>query len=197
MTKEQITVLLAVLGIILILIVCFSLIKKKQSGQKKLASLLGGFASIRSFKVINNIDLPLKNGAYTHIDHILIGFFGVMVLENCELGGIIYGDTRDKEWVSVITKDNIDKKARFKNPLNENQEHIEALRGIFQKENIYKISIESYGVFTNPKAQLSVSPNLPVMDLKTFKKLLKKDKYSETGPIDVETVYNAIIKNVE
>lgn len=194
MTTEQKIILLILAAIVLIL--AFFIIKSKATpGNKKLLSLLHRFALIRSFKVIDDINLPLSDEKTSHIDHILIGFFGIMVINKCDFNGTVYGDIRDKEWVSVLTKNNIDKKTRFKNPISENQESVEAIRKVFLKENIYKINIESYTVFTNKKAALSIKPNLPIMTLKAFKKLISKSKYSETGPVDVLKVYDAITKN--
>lgn len=203
MTVPQIIILCAGVAVILIALSIFfvSRSKRKKSGalsRKKIASILRNFAGIRSFRVINDIDLPLEEGRYTHIDHILIGFFGLMVLENRTEPGAIYGEARDKEWVSVVTKkNNSEFRKKFKNPVTLNQEHCEAIRKIFQQEKIYKVDIESYVVFTDPKIQLGAQPNLPVMNLKKFKKLLSHSRYSDNGPVDVSAVYSAIMKRAK
>ena len=175
--------------------------KRKKSGalgRKKLASILRNFAGIRSFKVINNVDLPLGDGRYTHVDHILIGFFGVMVLENRSEPGDIYGEARDKEWISVVTgKNGSESRKKFPNPVTLNQEHCEAIRNIFQQDKIYKVDIESYVVFTTRKMQLGVQPDLPVMNLIKFKKLLSRSRYSDNGPVDVPVVYEALMKRAK
>lgn len=190
-------ILLAVLGTLIVLIILIIVLNATKKGSKKLVSALRSFAGIRSFKVINDLKLPLKDDSFVVVDHILIGFFGMMVLKRYDFGGTVYGDIKDKEWVSVTTKDNIDKKIRFKNPVTENQEACEAIRKVFQKENIYKVDIESYAVFTNPKAELSLQPNIPAMTLKNFKKLLSHSKYSDNGPVDVKKVYDALINNAQ
>jgi len=187
--------LFIILGACIILFVLLIILNATKKGSKKLASILRRFAGIRSFKVINDLKLPLKDNEYVNIDHILIGFFGMIVLKRYDFKGNVYGDIRDKEWISVTTKDNIDKKIRFKNPITENQEASEAIRKVFQKENIYKVEIESYAVFTNPKVQLGTQANLPVMTLKSFKKLLSYSKYSDNGPVDVKKVYDALMNN--
>lgn len=203
MTGQQIIVLCAGVAVILIALSIYLVNRSKQKksgawGRKKVASILRNFAGIRSFKVINNVDLPLGDGRYTHIDHILIGFFGVMVLENRSEPGDIYGEARDKEWVSVVTsKNGSERRKKFKNPVTLNQEHCEAVRKIFQQEKIYKVDIESYVVFTNPKIQLGAQPNLPVMSLKKFKRLLSHSRYSDNGPVDVPVVYEAIMKRAK
>lgn len=203
MTEQQILILCAGIAVVVIAL-CIYLVNRKKRiksgawGRKKLASILRNFAGIRSFKVINNVELPLGEGRYTHVDHILIGFFGVMVLENrCEPGAI-YGEARDKEWVSVVTsKNGSETRKKFKNPVTLNQEHCEAIRKIFQQEKIYKVDIESYVVFTSRKIQLGAQPNLPVMSLKKFKKLLSHSRYSDNGPVDVPVVYEAIMKQAK
>ena len=203
MTGQQIIVLCAGVALILIALSIFLVNrsnKKKDGtlGRKKVASILRNFAGIRSFKVINNIDLPIGDGRYTHIDHILIGFFGLMVLESRSEPGAIYGQARDQEWVSVVTsKNGSERRKKFKNPVTLNQEHCEAIRKIFQQDKIYKVDIESYVIFTDRKIQLGAQPTLPVMNLKKFKKLLSHSRYSDNGPVDVPMVYEAIMKRAK
>ena len=110
-------IILTFLGVLIVLIILLIVLNATKKGAKKLISVLKKFAGIRSFKVINNLKLPLKDNTYVVIDHILIGFFGMLVLKRYDFGGTVYGDIRDKEWISVTTKDNIDKKIRFKNPV--------------------------------------------------------------------------------
>ena len=203
MTGQQMIVLGAGVAAILIALSIYFVNRSKRKksgalGRKKLASILRNFAGIRSFKVINNVDLPLGDGRYTHVDHILIGFFGVMVLENRSEPGDIYGEARDKEWISVVTgKNGSESRKKFPNPVTLNQEHCEAIRNIFQQDKIYKVDIESYVVFTTRKMQLGVQPDLPVMNLKKFKKLLSRSRYSDNGPVDVPVVYEAIMKRAK
>ena len=68
----------------------------------------------------------------------------------------------------------------------QNQACLEAVRDILTSQKIYKTSIENYVVFTNSKAVLNTERGLPVMTLKAFKKLLKREKYSADGSVDVE-----------
>ena len=203
MTDQKFIMLCAGIAIILIALSIYLVNRSKQKKDgtlscKKVASILRNFAGIRSFKVINNVDLPLGDGRCTHIDHILIGFFGLMVLENRSERGVIYGEAREREWISVVTnKNGSEKRTKFKNPVTLNQEHCEAIRSIFQKEKIYKIDMESYVIFTDPKIQLSTQPNLPILNLKKFKKLLSHSRYSGNGPVDVPAVYQAIMKHAK
>lgn len=203
MTGQQMIVLGAGVAAILIALSIYFVNRSKRKksgalGRKRLASILRNFAGIRSFKVINNVDLPLGDGRYTHVDHILIGFFGVMVLENRSEPGDIYGEARDKEWISVVTgKNGSESRKKFPNPVTLNQEHCEAIRNIFQQDKIYKVDIESYVVFTTRKMQLGVQPDLPVMNLKKFKKLLSRSRYSDNGPVDVPVVYESIMKRAK
>ena len=49
-------------------------------GERQVAAVLRRFAAIRSFKVMNDVYLPLYDQT-TQVDHILIGFFGLLVVE--------------------------------------------------------------------------------------------------------------------
>ncbi|MEG2429973.1 MAG: nuclease-related domain-containing protein, partial [Oscillospiraceae bacterium] len=112
-----------------------------KDGEKIVAKMLKKYAGIRSFKVLNDVYLPLYDKT-TQIDHILIGFFGILVVETKNLSGEIYGDPRKKEWLHIMGKKN-QKKHNFYNPIMQNQTHIDCIRHILSQENIYKTNIES------------------------------------------------------
>ena len=160
-------------------------------GEKKVAGILKRFAGIRSFKVINDIYLPLYDKT-TQLDHILIGFFGMIVIETKNYKGDIYGAPKDKEWLHVVG----DEKNKFYNPIMQNQTHIDAIRHIFAKEKIYNINIDSLIVFTGGrKSHLYIPKNLPVIKLRKLKKVLHKSAYEKDNDVDVEKLYNTLMEH--
>ena len=155
---------------------------KKQGldGKKKVSRLLKGFAGIRSFRVLNDLTLAPK-GKEVAIDHILIGFFGIILITNRNYPGNIYGSGRDKKWVRVVTKHEQEKRGSFPNPIAQGQAGVDAVREVLTASNIYKTSIESYVVFPHKKAVLNTEKGLPVLTLKDLKKLLKRKNIQRTG----------------
>ena len=156
-------------------------------GINRTGRLLRRFAGIRRFQVLSGLSLPLR-GKAVKIDHILIGFFGIMLVTVRNAKGTVYGGGRDKNWVQVVTKHEQEKRGTFPNPIPENQEALEAVRQVLLDNKVYKIPIENYIVFANKKAVLNIERGLPVMTFSQFKKLLKRAKYSDDGNTDVEQI---------
>ena len=76
-------------GIILLavlLLVAAAWMKKRKlqklgkEGEKQVSRILRRYARLRSYKVIDDLYLPLYDKT-TQIDHVLIGFFGILVVE--------------------------------------------------------------------------------------------------------------------
>lgn len=200
MTPIQWTILAAAVAAVILILILIRLLlvrndrKKGVDGTKKVSRVLKRFAGIRSFKVLN--DLTLKTAKKNvHIDHILIGFFGIMVVNTQNLPGSIYGDGRGKSWTHVVTKNDRETKTSFPNPLLENQQAVDAVREVLSTNDVYKVNIESWVVFTRKKASLNLPKGLSVLGIKDFKKLLKKSRYSADGNVNVPQVASLLSAN--
>lgn len=200
MTPIQWTILAAAVAAVILILILIRLLlvrndrKKGVDGTKKVSRVLKRFAGIRSFKVLN--DLTLKTAKKNvHIDHILIGFFGIMVVNTQNLPGSIYGDGRGKSWTHVVTKNGREAKTSFPNPLLENQQAVDAVREVLSTNGVYKVNIESWVVFTRKKASLNLPKGLSVLGIKDFKKLLKKSRYSADGNVNVPQVASLLSAN--
>lgn len=163
--------------------------KLGKDGEKKVAKLLKRFAGIRSYKVINDLYLPLYDKT-TQIDHLLVGFFGILVIETKNMKGEVYGDPKKKDWMHIVGG----KKHSFYNPLMQNQTHIDCVRHWLGKEGMYNVNIETAVVFTNPKLDLYVPNRLPIFRIKGFKKLLHQSKFDKDANYDVEKITTALLK---
>lgn len=194
-----------ILGIVILaiaLLICipkaaFTLAHAKMGDlpQAVTAKLLKKFAGIRQFKVISNIDLPMSDGRVAHVENLLIGFFGIIITKSEGAKGIVYGDYKSAQWTAVKGKEDEGKtqKASFPNPVPSLEEALDAVRSTLTSHKVYKTSLEHYVVFTKNSVNLAVAKGLPVMKLKELKKLLRKEKYSANGPVDVDDVYSVLI----
>lgn len=158
-------------------------------GEKRVAAKLRKFAGIRSFKVINDLYLPLYDKT-TQIDHVLIGFFGLIVIETKNVGGEVYGEPKKKDWLHIMGKE----RHTMYNPLMQNQTHIDCIRHLLGKENIYNVNIESLVVFTNRKVALCIPRKLPIITIKRLPKYLRQERFSKDNNLNVDAVYNALMK---
>lgn len=183
-----------VLFIILVLVLLsmfrqYRLRKIGKDGEKKVSKRLKKFAGIRSYKVIDDLYLPLYDKT-TQIDHILVGFFGLLVVETKNMKGEIYGDPKKKDWLHIVGG----KKYNLYNPLMQNQAHIDCLRHILGKEKIYNVNIESAVVFVNKKVELYIPKGLPIFPLKKLSKLLHQSRFEKDNNYDVEQIVSILRK---
>lgn len=164
--------------------------QKGLKGEKKVARILKKKCIGRPWKVINDIYLPLYDKT-TQVDHILIGPFGVLAVETKNYAGQVYGSPSDKEWTHICG----DEKHKFYNPMMQNKTHVDNIRYLFSKENIYNINIDSLVVFADKKLELYMPKNLPVIRINKLKKELRKSKYDKDNGVDVDKLYNALMNN--
>lgn len=156
-------------------------------GEKMVAKRLKKWAKIRGFKVINDLYLPLYDKT-TQIDHILIGFFGILVVETKNLGGDIYGDPSKKMWIHAMGQ----KRHDLYNPLMQNQAHIDCIRHHLAKANIYNVHAENLVVFADSSANLYLPKGLPVILLSKMKKYLKNSEFKKDRGYDVQKIYDVL-----
>lgn len=184
------------LALVILILVGAVLLRKRKlkklgiDGEKKVAKTLKKFARFRGYKVINDLYLPLYDKT-TQVDHVLIGFFGILVVETKNVGGEVYGDPKRKEWTHIIGG----KKHELYNPLMQNQAHIDCIRHILGKENLYNVPIESLIVFTNRKVELYIPKKLPIIRHKKLRRFLRQSRFIEDKGFDVEKHYDALMKH--
>ena len=93
-------------------------------------------------------DLLIWNGkAAAQIDHIVIFPWGLLVIEDKNFSGWIYGKEEEKYWTRVFFKD----KETFYNPIKQNEKHVKALRQMLADCNVryQHVHYESLIVFSN------------------------------------------------
>lgn len=173
------------------------LMKIGKVGEKKVAGVLKSFALPRSYKVINDLYLPLYDKT-TQVDHVLIGFFGILVVETKAVSGEVYGDPKKKDWLHITgSSKHPEKQKRYEmyNPLMQNQAHVDCIRHILGLENLYNINIESLVVFTAKKVDLYMPNKLPIIRLKKLKRFLRQDRFEKDQNYDVDKLYEALMKH--
>ncbi|MEG0571425.1 MAG: nuclease-related domain-containing protein [Oscillospiraceae bacterium] len=194
--KNYLIIGIVVLSLVLIVIIS-ALLKKRKTvklgadGEKKVARILKSIARFNDYKVINNIYLPLYDKT-TQIDHIVIGPFGMLVIETKNHRGQIFGDPSKKDWSQIMGDAT---KNKLYNPLMQNQAHIDCIRHILSSNNIYKVNIESLVVFSGKKVALYVPKGLPVVTVNKLRKYLRKPKFEKFTDIDTKLIYDTLINN--
>jgi len=116
-----------------------------------------------------NLNIPIEKDKTTEIDLILIHETGIYVFEIKHYKGTIYGNNTGTIWTQYFRTS---KNNTFKNPILQNEYHINALKKIFTD-----IPIKSIVVFTNPNCNLKVrdsNPNVSVCTIYNLNKTLEQ-----------------------
>ncbi|WP_312643493.1 nuclease-related domain-containing protein [Hydrogenoanaerobacterium sp.] len=193
MDGMQIGIMVAVWAAIALVVVLLWKRRTSVAGQyRRVTGTLKKFASIRSYKVLQ--DITLDCGKETvHIDHILVGFFGLLFVNTQVENADYYGEEREEYW--SVVKDDV--KTRIKNPLNEGIAAMDAARKIFAKNNVYNIQMEQVVVFTSAfkKNVLYVKDTLPIVNVRKLGSLLSKTRFEKDNGVDVEQLVKLLEEN--
>ncbi len=98
--------------------------KNKETGDKgefRLWVILENNLNKMVFKILHDIHLPIE-GKTTQIDFLVISCWGIFVIEVKTLNASVYGEATDSEWIAYY-----DSAKPFRNPLLQNDWHIQAL----------------------------------------------------------------------
>ena len=161
--------------------------------KKRVAGALKKFAALHNFKVLSDVTLPAAKDTTVHVDNILVGYFGVLLVNAEVAEADYYGEERDETWTIVQNE----VKTRIPNPLRAGEAAMEAVRAIFVKNNVFNIQMEQLVVFTSPfrKHALYVKDSLPVVNLRRLNALLGKTRFEKDNGVDVDLMAGLIDGN--
>jgi len=185
-------VLCVVCCIALLLFACWQgrmwLLRKNGGyGSHQVGQVLRRFAAPRYFKTFENITLSFGGKTRT-IPHLLIGFFGILLVSVVEEDGEYFGEHDGKDWLR--TGDEY-RRVRIPNHLAELEESAVFLRGLFGSQNIYRVPIDTLVVFTGRPKQTEVGINGAgehITSLRGLKKLLLGTKFEKDTGLQVEAM---------
>lgn len=185
-----------VMGALLIFVIIYFIVKamKKRrtdrigkNGEKRVAKMLDRFARKHNGYALHDLYLPLYDKT-TQVDHVLLGQFGMLVIETKAANGEVYGTETDREWVHIIGE----QRHKLYNPLLQNKAHVDCIAHLLRVEKIYKVRIDSLVVFAGKKIQLNIPKGMPVITSSLLKSYLKKPHYQEDCGIDAKAVYEVL-----
>lgn len=129
-------------------------------------------------KILMNLNIPTTNqNKTTEIDLLLIHETGIYVFEVKHYKGTIYGDDKGQVWTQYFRTV---KNKTFRNPMLQNEYHINALNYIFND-----IPIKSVIVFTNHDCNLKVKNSNPNINLCTLYNINEnlKNMFNKSSPL--------------
>lgn len=81
------------------------------------------------YRVVSDVTLS-AGGRTTQIDHLVISRYGIFVVETKNMTDWIFGSPRNAQWTQVIYRH----KARFRNPIRQNEGHVRAVSAMLNLE---------------------------------------------------------------
>ncbi|MBE6886374.1 MAG: NERD domain-containing protein [Ruminococcaceae bacterium] len=180
------------LAIVLVVLIRHTSLKKAgKLASQKAGGALKNYAATHFCKTVNDVTLPHK-GVPMQIDHLLVGYFGVLLVSSIEPDGDIYGALRDDTW--LISNEKNGRRSRIKNLYVRTENSVLALRDAFKEAKVYNVPVESLIVVTRKKSSCCVPELKNVMSLPELKKYLRKSKFETDNNVDVDAVLAAIEK---
>lgn len=116
-------------------------------------------------KILMNLQIPTPNGKPTEIDLLMIHENGLYVFEVKHYKGTIFGKPTEANWTQYFRTA---KNNTFRNPVYQNQYHINAIRRKFPG-----IPVHSFIVFTNPACDLRLEGSVTGTTICTLDGLLR------------------------
>lgn len=102
---------------------------------------------IRGYKkILHQVYIPNINGIASEIDFVVIHERGILVVENKNYGGCIYGKEEDFYWTQVLEKG---RRRKFYNPVRQNQSHIRHLKRLMSDYESLQIPYVSVITFND------------------------------------------------
>ncbi|MEG2295421.1 MAG: nuclease-related domain-containing protein [Oscillospiraceae bacterium] len=185
---------MAIVGIIIL--VGFFIWKKQSSNDDNpkalngaVSRILRGYCVLRDTQVVSNVNLQYQNQTI-HIDHMMIGAFGILLIGNLYSKGEVYGSLTDKKL--VVSKDKV--KKYIENPYAKQLEHTEFLRNYFAKSKIYRVIFESIVVYTGNEKNTPIffDHEQKIVRLSALKAYINKVKFEKNNGVEVQKVIDAI-----
>lgn len=119
--------------------------------------------------VYHNLYIYLGNDCYSQVDIVVATEVGIIVIEDKNYGGWIFGNGMHEQWTQVMAYGS--EKYRFYNPIKQNQQHIKHLREL--SEQLNNIPFYSIVVFSG-NATLKQIDNIPPRTYVIYKSQLEK-----------------------
>ncbi|MBQ6841168.1 MAG: NERD domain-containing protein [Bacilli bacterium] len=143
-------------------------------------------------KILMNLNIPISNDKTTEIDLLMIHETGIYVFEIKYFKGTIYGKDTDKTWTQYFRTSSNNK---FKNPMLQNEYHINAIQNIFPNASIHSVI-----VFTSDECNLKVENKNLNIDLCTLYDLCRtlETRFNSNAQIysgeETDLMFNSLIK---
>ena len=191
-TLAAAAVAVVILAVVLTIIIINAVARKNgKFVRRKTERKLKSFAGIRRYALLSDITLPYKDTTVT-IDNLMIGIFGILVVDSYDFRGELYGSADQQKWTYIDKKTGA--RTSMESLVTQSQAKAEAVRLALTAQGIYKVNIDYINVVQDSpkKLVLYVPESLPVMRISKLSKYLGKSKFNTELGVDIEKLKAAI-----
>ena len=158
-----------------------------ENEKRKVSKRLRTFAAPRGFRVLDNVRL-VSGGLSGWADHVLVGYFGVLLVYDLCYSGEYYGGADDKQWIIN------DKGRRY--AVDNPRIHAQQCSGrviTLLREAGYRVNVDSVAVITvGGKKTESFLKTDGVLKLSKLGAYLGRGKFDEDKGLDVAKAVAAL-----
>jgi len=196
MQMSQETVYTIVLAALMVVGIILTFIIKPTTDPVKLrgrvSSCLKKFAAPRKFRVLDNVEIEGKNGRCS-IDHVLVGFFGVLFVNDLTLAGDYTGNLIEGNWICSKTNRQDDTTTRLgsvENPLVAAREFEAAARALLTANKVGCPAMESIVATAHKKGSFFITGSKDIVfNLRTLRSYLNNSAWLQKDEkVDIDRI---------
>lgn len=163
---------------------------KDLSAQRSAASarrVAESWTHARGGKVYGPVNIEI-NGRSMQADFMVVGFYGITAVRCVGYGGEIYGTKDEAEWLHIVKGE----REHVPNPMLGLTEGARVIRDTLFAAKQKNVPVEMVTVFTNDKLKIAVPPSVGFYTVKSWKKNMQRDKYTQDKKVDVDKALAAV-----
>ena len=158
---------------------------------KRVYNLLNNYARPRKFRVLNNVPVETKDGVQT-VDHVMVGYFGLLFVNDLLLHGDYYGELPDSQWICSKTDKQSDTTTRIgsvANPLLSARACMEASVDLLARHCVYNMPMDAIAVKAHKKGEFVITGSKNcVFTLRSLRGFLQYNFFLKDTGLDVDKV---------
>lgn len=164
-----------------------STLRRGLKGERMVKDILEKL-NVKEYWIYNDIMIRSANGKLTQIDHLVVSYYGIFIIETKYYFGQIYGTDEDYRWKCRKGK----REVMFYNPVKQVMNHKRTLSKILKLQ----IDLEALVCFTGAPVLKVRATSIPIIHVKGLIKHLRKYRKPLMTIHDIKYVLRVLDKHI-
>ena len=165
--------------------------------RRRVEKALLRYARPRKYRVLNNVTFDTRKGKVT-VDHLLVGYFGVLFVGDLVLDGDYYGEMDDENWICSQTERSTETTTRVgtqPNPVRLGRLAMEAARDRCARTDIFNLPMEAIAVSAYKSTDFVITGSKGyAMALPALRTYLLRSWFDKDTGLNVDAVCDALLQ---